>query len=114
MVPETIMGLTSDPTLMPVAVTITAIQQDEPVNALGSGNTVPDGMIVNTSTGSTAYVRAERAGSGTGRIYWITFTAMDQSGNTCGPITQARCRTQRRPRFRGLPKEVWRFAVRRR
>jgi len=89
MVPVTIMGLTSDPTLMPVAVTITAIHQDEPVNALGSGNTAPDGMIVNTSTGSTAYVRAERAGSGTGRIYWITFTATDQSGDSCGPITLA-------------------------
>jgi hypothetical protein len=73
-----------DPSLMPVAITINSIYQDEPVNALGSGNTAPDGTGVNTST---AYVRAERAGPGTGRIYFITFTAMDQAGNTCGPIT---------------------------
>jgi hypothetical protein len=86
MVPLTIVGLTTDPTLMPVTVTIISIQQDEPVNALGSGNTAPDGTIVNSnspSTPSTAYVRAERAGPGTGRIYFITFNAMDGSGNTC-------------------------------
>jgi hypothetical protein len=84
MVAETIMGVTTDPALMPVMVKITAIQQDEPVNALGSGNTAPDGTGVGSNT---AYVRAERAGPGTGRIYFITFTAMDQSGNYCGPIT---------------------------
>jgi hypothetical protein len=83
MVPENIVGVTTDPSLMPVAITINSIYQDEPVNALGSGNTAPDGTGVNTST---AYVHAERAGPGTGRIYFITFTTMDQAGNTCGPI----------------------------
>jgi hypothetical protein len=84
MVPETIVGVTTDPTMMPVVITITGIQQDEPVNALGSGNTAPDGSGVGSNT---AYVRAERAGPGTGRIYFITFTAVDASGNTCSPIT---------------------------
>jgi len=91
MVPLTIVGLTTDPALMPVTVMIISIEQDEPVNALGSGNTAPDGTIVNSgspSTPSTAYVRAERAGPGTGRIYFITFNAMDGSGNTCpAPVT---------------------------
>src|SRR5215472_94335 len=65
MVPETIVGVTTDPSLMPFGITImiTGIYQDEPVNGLGSGNTAPDGMIVNSST--TALVRAERAGPGT-------------------------------------------------
>lgn len=83
MVPVTIVGVTTDPALMPVTITITGIYQDEPVNARGSGNTAPDGYGVNTST---AYVRAERAGPGTGRIYFITFTATDQSGTQCSSI----------------------------
>ena len=91
MVPLTIVGLSTDPTLMPVTVTIISIQQDEPVNALGSGNTAVDGTIVNSSDPSTpsiAYVRAERAGPGTGRIYFITFNAMDGTGSTCPePVT---------------------------
>ena len=87
MVPLTIVGLSTDPTLMPVTVTIISIQQDEPVNALGSGNTAVDGTI-DPSTPSIAYVRAERAGPGTGRIYFITFNAMDGSGSTCPePVT---------------------------
>ncbi len=81
MVSLTIVGLDSS-----LTVTIMGIQQDEPVNALGSGNTAPDGIIANSSTPSTpstAYVRAERAGPGTGRIYFITFNAMDANANTC-------------------------------
>jgi hypothetical protein len=31
----------------------------------------------------TAYVRAERAGNGNGRVYHITFTADDGQGGTC-------------------------------
>ncbi|MBV8404417.1 MAG: hypothetical protein JO203_09505 [Gammaproteobacteria bacterium] len=85
MVPETIMGVTTDGTLMPVNITITSIFQDEPVNARGSGNTAPDGAGVG---GSTAYVRAERAGPGTGRMYFISFTATDGSGGQCsGTLT---------------------------
>jgi hypothetical protein len=93
MVPLNIIDLPSDPNLvvMPVTVQIISIQQDEPVNALGSGNTAPDGIIANSTTSGTpsiAYVRAERAGPGTGRIYFITFTLTDGSGNTCpAPVT---------------------------
>ena len=80
MVPETIVGVTTDPALTISNITITGIQQDEPVDALGSGNTAPDGTGVGTST---AYVRAERAGPGTGRIYFISFSALDATGNPC-------------------------------
>jgi hypothetical protein len=62
-------------------VNIVGITQDEPVNALGSGNTAPDASIVE----STVYVRAERAGPGTGRIYFIELNATDpNTGLTCG------------------------------
>jgi hypothetical protein len=79
MVAETIVGVT-DPNGLPITITVTGIQQDEPVNALGSGNTAPDGTGVGTST---AYVRAERAGPGTGRIYFISFSASNSMALAC-------------------------------
>ena len=89
MVAETIMDVSSS--VGAVTIQITGISQSEPVNALGSGNTAPDGIIAN-STDSTipsiAYVRAERAGPGTGRIYIISYTATDIGGYTCsGSLT---------------------------
>ena len=85
MVAETIVGVT-DPYGLPTTIVITGIQQDEPVEALGSGNTEPDGSGVGTST---AYVRAERAGPGTGRIYFISFSATDSSGAQCTGMVEA-------------------------
>jgi hypothetical protein len=88
MVPETIYGVTTDPSLPDSSITIkiTGIQQDEPVDALGSGNTAPDGTGVLTST---AYVRAERGGPGTGRIYFISFDALDSLGDKCSGTVMA-------------------------
>jgi len=64
-----------------VAITVTGIFQDEPVNGLGDGDTAPDGAGVGTAT---AQVRAERAGNGNGRVYHITFSAADGHGGSCG------------------------------
>jgi len=85
MVTESIVGVT-DAFGLPTTITVTGIQQDEPVEANGSGNTAPDGSGVGTST---AYVRAERAGPGTGRIYFISFTATDTQGLQCSGVVQA-------------------------
>jgi len=79
MIAESIIGVTDAPGIVPT-ITITAIQQDEPLEVDGSGNTEPDGSGVGTAT---AYVRAERAGPGTGRIYFISFSATDSLGNSC-------------------------------
>jgi hypothetical protein len=79
MVAETVVGVT-DANGLPTTVTVTGIQQDEAVNAVGSGNTAPDGSGVGTSV---AYVRAERAGPGTGRLYFISFTATNTQGVQC-------------------------------
>lgn len=79
MIRETIVGVT-DPYGRPFTITITGIEQDEPVEVIGSGNTEPDGSGVGTST---AYVRAERAGGGTGRLYFISFTASVMPGVAC-------------------------------
>jgi hypothetical protein len=82
MVPETIVGVT-DASGLPTTIRIGGIAQDEPVDALGSGNTAPDASGRGTST---AYVRAERAGPGTGRIYFISFAATDTAGSCTGIV----------------------------
>jgi hypothetical protein len=79
-----ILGVT-DPNRDPVTITINSIFQDEPVQGGGSGNTCPDAEGVGTST---ARVRAERDGTGNGRVYHISFTADDGRGGTCtGEVT---------------------------
>ena len=79
MVTETIVGVT-DPYGLPLVIVVTGIMQDESVAALGSGNTAPDGTGIGTST---ARLRAERAGPGTGRIYFISFSATNSQGGQC-------------------------------
>jgi hypothetical protein len=74
-----IVGVT-DPNNLPISILVTEILQDESVAAPGSGNTSPDGTGVGTST---ALVRAERAGPGTGRIYFISFSATNTTGQQC-------------------------------
>jgi hypothetical protein len=83
-VSENIVGVT-DPNNLTVTITISGIQQDEPVLGIGSGNTAPDGTGVGTST---AQVRAERSGTGNGRIYFISFGAKDTSGGQCSGTVQ--------------------------
>jgi hypothetical protein len=80
MVSETIVGVTDDPVNLPLVIVVTGIMQDESVAAIGSGNTSPDGMGIGTST---AQIRAERAGPGTGRLYFISFNATNTMGLQC-------------------------------
>ena len=63
-----------------VSISITGIRQDEPVNGAADGNTSPDATI---GIGGAFQVRAERAGTGDGRIYTITFTGSDGNGGSC-------------------------------
>lgn len=85
MVAETILDVGDDTEGTTVTITVNSIYQDEPVLTQGSGNTQPDGMGVGTPT---AYVRAERAGPGTGRLYFISFTAVDSGGLSCSGTVQ--------------------------
>jgi len=73
-----ITGVT-DPDGDAVTLAINKIWQDESTLADGSGDTPIDGIIL----GSSAQVRAERAGAGDGRIYQIFFTATDAMGGSC-------------------------------
>ena len=70
----------------PGAVTwaVTSVESDEPINGLGDGDTEPDWTI---SSAHAIRLRAERAGTGDGRVYTITITARDAANNTSTAAT---------------------------
>ncbi len=70
---------------------IASVTSNEPENGTGDGDVAPDWVIKTTgwvATGSSMFVdlRAERAGSGTGRIYTITVECKDAAGNVSSKI----------------------------
>lgn len=65
----------------PVHIHIDRVMQDEPTNGAGDGNSCTDAYI--PRGGAKAYVLAERAGGGNGRVYTIYFTATDGRGGSC-------------------------------
>jgi CHRD domain/Secretion system C-terminal sorting domain len=56
-----------------------SVTSNEHINGSGDGNTGDDWEIVNNRT---VKLRAERSGSGSGRVYTITIRCTDQAGNT--------------------------------
>jgi len=75
----------TDPDGDPVAISITGITQDEVLSGMGARNTCPDATGVGTATAS---LRAERDGSGDGRVYHVSFKADDDRGGRCmGTVT---------------------------
>jgi uncharacterized repeat protein (TIGR01451 family) len=72
----------TDPDADVVSLLIGSIMQDEPVDAIGNGdgNTSPDAQI---GTNGAYKVRSERAGTGDGRVYVISYTASDSRGGSC-------------------------------
>jgi K319-like protein/Kelch motif protein len=73
-----ILGVT-DPDNLSTTIAVTAVTQDEPVNGLGDGDTSPDAVI----QGQGVLLRAERAGTGNGRVYHVSFTATESQGGSC-------------------------------
>jgi len=65
-------------------ISIDSITQDEPTNGLGDGDTAVDAVI---NADGTVLLRAERSGSGNGRVYHIHFTASDLEGSASGVVT---------------------------
>ncbi len=62
-----------------VACQITGVSSNEPVNGLGDGDMSPDWQI----TGDLMVdLRSERSGTGSGRVYTLTVTCRDASGNS--------------------------------
>ena len=58
---------------------VTSITSNEPEDGLGDGHTSPDWSV---KAPHKAWVRAERAGRGSGRVYTLNVTVSDDSGNT--------------------------------
>ena len=66
--------------------TTLSIESNEPVNGTGDGDTEPvDYEVIDNHT---VLLRAERAGTGDGRIYTITITSTDDCGNTSSETTE--------------------------
>lgn len=83
MVDVSILGIT-DADGDPIVINVDSIWQDEPTNEKGDGHTEVDGAGVGTDTAS---IRAERSGSGNGRVYHIGFTASDGTDSCSGTVT---------------------------
>lgn len=62
----------------PVTCSLT-ISSNEPINGKGDGNTAPDWQVVDPHH---VFLRAERAGNGSGRVYAIRIICTDGSGNS--------------------------------
>ncbi len=74
----------SDNTGQPVTLSA-MVKSNEPQDGLGDGDTSPDWTepLIDQNNGIiTLKLRAERSGKGKGRIYTITITAIDKSGNS--------------------------------
>jgi hypothetical protein len=78
MVEVKILGVT-DPNNSAVTISYPRVTQDEPINGLGDGDTGPDAF----ESGNNILLRAERAGSGNGRVYAVQFRATDPDGASC-------------------------------
>jgi hypothetical protein len=78
LVPVQIVGV-SDPQNDAVAIAVTGVTQNEPVNGLGDGDTAPDAVL----DAGRVLLRAERSGAGNGRVYHVSFDASDGRGGTC-------------------------------
>jgi len=58
------------------------VSSNQPINGRGDGNTQPDWLIVQAADGTwEVWLRAERAGPLTDRVYTLTAAAGDGSGN---------------------------------
>jgi hypothetical protein len=65
-----------------VSFTLTSVTSNEPDDGIADGNTLPD--IQDTALGAPDLnfsLRSERAGTGDGRVYTVTYTAEDGSEN---------------------------------
>jgi N-acetylneuraminic acid mutarotase len=79
MVPITIAVDASDVVDAEPVCRVTSVSSNEPVSGTGRGDTGPDWTV----TGAlNLNLRAERAGSGSGRVYTIAVTCADLAGNT--------------------------------
>jgi hypothetical protein len=77
---------TCDPTVGLGSVVITQVTSDEPNSSAGSGNTANDILIGGDCR--SVQLRAERTGSGNGRVYTVTMRVTDVAGNSTSKSVQ--------------------------
>ena len=65
-------------------VSLVSVTSNEPDDGIGDGDTVNDIQIVDPYR---FLLRAERSGSGMGRVYTVTYVATDSAGNTSGSVS---------------------------
>jgi beta-propeller repeat-containing protein len=67
----------------PAGFTLTGATSSEPDNGLGDGDTPNDiqGFVLGTPS-TTGRLRAERAGTGSGRVYTLSYVGTDAAGNS--------------------------------
>jgi hypothetical protein len=75
----------TDPDGDAITLTITGVTQDEALNGTGDGDTAPDAATV-AGRSDQVQLRAERSGSGDGRIYRIAFTVSDAKLTCSGTV----------------------------
>ena len=107
---EVKLAYTATDNCTPVTTTL-SVSSNEPANTTGDGHTGPDWEIVNDHR---VKLRAERSGTGEGRVYTITVKASDAYGNTStetvtvsvphnqAPVTTTLPVTAKEPMARGL------------
>lgn len=78
------LGGATDPDADAVTYLVTGVRQDEALTGGGSGSTAFDAKL---ASGGSVYIRAERAGTGDGRVYTIAFIATDSNGASCSGTT---------------------------
>jgi len=83
MVPVVI-GVAASDECSAVTTHIVGVTSNEPVNALGDGNTDPDWVVTGPLT---IQLRSERSGTGTGRVYTVTIESSDVAGNKSAAFT---------------------------
>lgn len=83
MVPLTLQVSVTDAVTAAPVCSIAAISSNEATNATGDGNTAADWSFA----GLQFALRAERNGAGSGRIYTITATCVDDAGNSSSSST---------------------------
>jgi len=73
-----ILGI-EDPDQNAFEIEIISVTQDEPVNGQGDGDTGPDAFLID----GCLFLRAERSGTGNGRVYVVSFVVRDTYGEEC-------------------------------
>lgn len=76
-----VLGGATDPDGDALTYTITSVRQDEPLNSGGDGDTSPDALL---GANGALWLRAERSGTGDGRVYTIAFGVSDGNASCTG------------------------------